>query len=146
MCQRRSPGFSYPAALHPGTPSNKVSYFVSTCVSLDSSFLSVRQEPTLRPRKGSPFLQHNDSTIPPNGDWFSDELKPGLAKDLGRSVCWGISLPTLHQGWIKKPLLTTSKTSLGMEPSPRMAKIIKESGYLVTLLINMSNYFTHPSP
>ena len=31
--------------------------FVSTCVSLDNSFPSVRQEPSFRPWKGSPFLQ-----------------------------------------------------------------------------------------
>ena len=36
---------------------NKVSWFVSTCISSDSSFPSVRQEPSLRPWKGSPFLQ-----------------------------------------------------------------------------------------
>ena len=36
---------------------NKVSCFVSTCVSSNNSFLSIRQEPTLGPRKGSPFLQ-----------------------------------------------------------------------------------------
>ena len=34
----------------------KVSWFVSSCVSLDNSFLSVRQEPTLRPWKGSLFI------------------------------------------------------------------------------------------
>ena len=37
---------------------NKISCFVSTCVSSDNSFLSVRQEPSFRPWKGSPFLQH----------------------------------------------------------------------------------------
>ena len=37
---------------------NKISCFVSTCVSLDNSFLSVRQEPSFRPWKGSAFLQH----------------------------------------------------------------------------------------
>ena len=37
---------------------NKVSCFVSSCVSSEISFLSVRQEPTLGPWKGSPFLQH----------------------------------------------------------------------------------------
>ena len=37
---------------------NKVSCFVSMRVSSDNSFPSVRQEPTLRPWKGSPFLQH----------------------------------------------------------------------------------------
>ena len=36
---------------------NKVSCFASTCVSLDNSYPSVSQEPTLRPWEGSPFLQ-----------------------------------------------------------------------------------------
>ena len=36
---------------------NKVSCFVSICVSSDNSFLSVRQEPSFGPWKGSPFLQ-----------------------------------------------------------------------------------------
>ena len=36
---------------------NKVFCFVSTCVSSDNSFPSVREEPTLRPWKGSLFLQ-----------------------------------------------------------------------------------------
>ena len=36
---------------------NKISCFVSTCVSLDNSFPSVRQEPSFGPWKGSPFLQ-----------------------------------------------------------------------------------------
>ena len=36
---------------------NKVSCFVSTCVSSDNSVLSVRQEPRFGPWKGSAFLQ-----------------------------------------------------------------------------------------
>ena len=36
---------------------NKISCFVSTCVSSDNSFLSVRQEPSFRPWNGSSFLQ-----------------------------------------------------------------------------------------
>ena len=36
---------------------DKVSCFVSMCVSSDNLFPRVRQEPTLRPWKGSPFLQ-----------------------------------------------------------------------------------------
>ena len=36
---------------------DKVSCFVSTCVSSDNPFPSVRQEPTLGPWKASPFLQ-----------------------------------------------------------------------------------------
>ena len=38
---------------------NKISCFVSTWVSSDNSFPSVRQEPSFRPWKGSPFLQQN---------------------------------------------------------------------------------------
>ena len=38
---------------------NKISCFVSTCVSSDNSFPSVRQEPSFGPWKGSPFLYHN---------------------------------------------------------------------------------------
>ena len=37
---------------------NKISCFVSTCVSSDNSFSSVRQEPSFGPWKGSVFLQH----------------------------------------------------------------------------------------
>ena len=37
---------------------NKISCFVNRCVSSDSSFPSVRQEPSFGPWKGSPFLQH----------------------------------------------------------------------------------------
>ena len=36
---------------------NKISCFISICVSSDNSFLSVRQEPSFGPWKGSPFLQ-----------------------------------------------------------------------------------------
>ena len=36
---------------------NKISCFVSTCVSSDNSFPSVRQEPSFGPWKGSAFLQ-----------------------------------------------------------------------------------------
>ena len=38
---------------------NKISCFVSTCVSSDNSFPSVRQEPGFRPWNGSPFLQQS---------------------------------------------------------------------------------------
>ena len=38
---------------------NKISCFVSTCVSLDNLFLSVRQEPSFRPWKGFPFLEQS---------------------------------------------------------------------------------------
>ena len=49
-----------PSCSPPGGPlPNKGSCFVSTCVSSNNSFLSVRQEPHLGPWKGSPFLQHS---------------------------------------------------------------------------------------
>ena len=55
--RQNSPGFPYPTALHPGALSDKISCFVSTCVSSDNSFPSVRQEPGFGPWKGSSFLQ-----------------------------------------------------------------------------------------
>ena len=38
-------------------PPNKISCFISTCISLENLILSVRQEPTFGPWKESPFLQ-----------------------------------------------------------------------------------------
>ena len=57
---------------------NKISCFVSTCVSSDKSFLSVGQEPSYGPWKGSPFLQQLrclDSVVAPQnvGSWFPDQ-------------------------------------------------------------------------
>ena len=49
---------------------NKISCFVSTCVSSDNSFPSVRQEPSFRPWKGSPFLQQ-ESEGPYSPRWGS---------------------------------------------------------------------------
>ena len=49
-----SPGFPYPTPLHLGALSRKISCFVSTCVSSNNSFLSVRQEPSLGPGRGPP--------------------------------------------------------------------------------------------
>ena len=51
------PGSPHPPAPHPGALPNKVSCFISTCVSSDNSFPSVRQEPSFGPWRGSPFLQ-----------------------------------------------------------------------------------------
>ena len=81
--QSSSPGFPHPAALHPRPHPNTVPCFVSTCVSSDSSFPSVRQEPTLRPWKGSPFLRRR-------------HLLALLGASVGSSVKWGtlVSIPT----------------------------------------------------
>ena len=46
---------------------NKVSWFVSICVSSDNSFSSVRQQPSFRPWKGSPFLQQVHASTPKPG-------------------------------------------------------------------------------
>ena len=53
------PGFPYLTLLFSAWVPfpNKLSCFVSTCVSSDNSFPSVRQEPGFGPWKGSPFLQ-----------------------------------------------------------------------------------------
>lgn len=56
------PGFPYPTGALP----SEISFFVSGCVSSDSSFLSVRQEPTRGPRKGSHFPEQNHAGIPEN--------------------------------------------------------------------------------
>ena len=55
--QSCSSRFPYPTALHQVPFPSKISCFVSTYVSLDHSFPSVRQEPNSGPWKGSPFLQ-----------------------------------------------------------------------------------------
>ena len=56
---------------------NKVSCFVSTCISSDNSFPSVRQEPTLRPWKGSLFLLQVYEWEPPT---FCLKLSKSSAK------------------------------------------------------------------
>ena len=65
--QSCSPGFPYRTAL-PWVPfPNNISCFVNTCVSSDNSVLSVRQEPSFGPWKGSPFLQQLQSDFPSLG-------------------------------------------------------------------------------
>jgi len=56
---------------------NKISCFISTCVSSDNSFPSVRQEPSFGPWKGSPFLQKM-VTVPGiflHCNWYPDLLR-----------------------------------------------------------------------
>ena len=60
--QSYSPGFPYPTVLIWVPFPNKIAFFVSTCVSSDNSFPSVRQEPSFRPWKQSLFLQQRDDT------------------------------------------------------------------------------------
>ena len=53
---------------------NKISCFVSTCVSLDNSLPSVQQEPSFGPCKGSLFLQQMATLAgtPLHEDWHAD--------------------------------------------------------------------------
>jgi len=56
---QNSSWFPDPAAFHLDSLPSTVLFFVSKCISSDNSFPNVRQEPTLRPWKRSPFLQQN---------------------------------------------------------------------------------------
>jgi hypothetical protein len=66
---------------------NKISCFVSTCVSLDNSFLSVRQEPSFGPWKGSSFLKQNYSRSKP---------KRIASRDSNRYLYTNIHTSTIH--------------------------------------------------
>ena len=88
MRQSSSPGFPY-LLLSTRVPfPNKISCSVSTCVSLDNSFLSVRQEPSFGPWKGSPFLQQKewDWGAVSSGGW--GDASEGVTYDMG-SGGWG---------------------------------------------------------
>ena len=61
MWQSGSPGFPTLLLSTRAPLPNKTSCFVSTCVSSDNSFLSVKQEPSFEPWKRSPFLQQDAS-------------------------------------------------------------------------------------
>ena len=50
-----------PSCSPPGRPFPIKSLAFSACFSSDNSFLSVRQEPSFGPWKGTPFLQHQDT-------------------------------------------------------------------------------------
>ena len=60
MWQSSSPGFPYLLLSTQAPFPKKISCFISTCVSSDNSFPSVRHEPRFGPWKGSPFLQQYD--------------------------------------------------------------------------------------
>ena len=60
--QSCSPGFPY-LLLSTRVPFPIKSLALSACVSSDNSFLSVRQEPSFGPWKGSPFLQQAGSFV-----------------------------------------------------------------------------------
>ena len=65
---------SLPYCSLPGFPFPKKSLALSAlCVCSDHSSLSVRQEPTLRPWKKSPFLQQNDFTQKVTLSWVLHE-------------------------------------------------------------------------
>ena len=97
MWQSSSPGFPYPAtscrAFFP-----IVSCFVSSWVSSDNSFPSVRQGPALQLQKGSPFLQQFESQ--PHGFKFQPEehgfrwrLIKANASDIAVKLCKAPAFP-----------------------------------------------------
>ena len=57
MWQSSSPGFPHLLLSAQAPLPYKVSCFVSTCISSDNSFSSIRQEPILGPWKGVPLPQ-----------------------------------------------------------------------------------------
>ena len=85
---------------------NKVSCFASTCVSLDNSYPSVRQEPTLRPWKGFPFLQQIcpwrlrriSALLTP---WF--QISDLLDRERAMSVASAIGFVAFCQSGTRKP-------------------------------------------
>ena len=81
---------------------NKISCFVSTCVSSDNSFLSVRQEPSFGLWKGSPILQHYDNVW--RYFWWSQ---------LGRVV-------PLTCRWQLTGMLLNIQESTGQTPTAKM--------------------------
>ena len=76
---------------------NKVSCFVSTCVSSDNSFPSVRQERTLRPWKGSPFLQQPQALAQLFPIWLFPHCLSPLPSPLLLSSC------CFSSGWLTQP-------------------------------------------
>ena len=75
--------------------------FVSMCVSLDNSFLSVRQEPACGPWKGFPSVQHRrvNSELPSHSG-FSGSQFPHLSKEgLDRKPpSWGRTVKSRDPG------------------------------------------------
>ena len=86
--QSSSPGFPHPAALPRAPLPNKVSCFVSTWVSSDNSFPSVRQEPTPGPWKGSPSCNRSFRSLSPLSDL------PLLLESLGWHLGFGTKTST----------------------------------------------------
>ena len=85
MGQSSSPGFPH-LLLSARVPlPNKVSCFVSMCVSWDNSFLSVRQEPTFKPWKGSP----------PRSTSCSTGSLPGTQYTVLHRIVWTLPLGSL---------------------------------------------------
>ena len=82
MWQSSPPGFPYLLLAAWAPLPNKISCFVSTCVSLDNLSPCVRQELILGPWKGSPFLQQLyhftfSPTVRKSSDFWKDNLLNG---------------------------------------------------------------------
>ena len=90
-----------PSRSPPGCPFPiKISCFLSTCVSSDNSFPSVRQEPSFGPWKGSPFLQQ--SHLSPG--YTEASLRPPPCYTVWAPCRWASGLTSL------KPLARRANT------------------------------------
>ena len=118
-----SPGFPYPPALHPGALPNGISYFVSTCVSSDNSFPSVRQEPGFGPWKGSPFLLLVGTLLPwdwhPDHSGYSETSLPANGPDPAATTGTLLSLvSSWRRQLVRVPRPVRNKTLLSSFPFP----------------------------
>ena len=111
MWQSCSPRFPNPAALHLVPFRNRISCFVSRCVSSDKSLPSVRQEPTFKPWKGSLFLQQNQSWIFTVRTHAEAETPVLWASDVKNWVIW--KYPDAGKDWRQEEKGTTEDELVG---------------------------------
>ena len=104
---------------------NNASCFASTCVSLDNSYPSIRQEPTLRPWTGSPFLQQ----IYPwrlRGVWAlltpRFQISDLLDRERAMSVASAIRFVALCQSGARKPTHRCNLTPPSGTRIPRIGR------------------------
>lgn len=95
--------FTLLLSTHESLP-NKVFCFLSTCLSSDNCFLSVRQESTLEPWKGSSFLQKFSAyhCIHRNPTWFIELLLNGASETTFRKSSSGWLIWLQHVGDLGK--------------------------------------------
>ena len=94
---------------------NKVSF----CVSSDNSSLSVRQEPPFETWKGSPFLQHGDTSGQRMG-FRIPTLNGSQPRRKGRAPCWELTTsPPLPP-----PALVTALSTAPPPPTHKITRVV----------------------